>query len=227
MKKFLFNQLIKILLYPAPTVLITKEEEKQFINILENGINSDRELEYSIEIPKYKFLYYLTKEKNIVLHGSNHKTIQQFEPREQTLFNNETVKAVFATKDPIWPMFYAILNKENIVDNFRNGCLRGKGRNYHFYSLTKETVEKDPWMDGMLYLLPSENFSLVGKGPVSFDEWISYEYVKPIAKIQIQPKDFYFINKVSTHNINESLIKTWFLYKIRTILKKIAPNHSK
>lgn len=69
----------------------------------------------------------------------------------------------------------------------------------------------------MIYLLSEYTFSFIGKGPVQFSEWISKKSITPIAKIEIEPSDFYFIDKVATHRSNESTIKSWLLYKLRNI----------
>ena len=143
-KKALANILLRILFYPSPKITITKEEEKLFNGLYEETMKKpDKQIKYNLPIPKYKFLYYLSNNKPIVLHGSNIKFINSFEPREQTLYNGKKATAVFATKDPIWPVFYATLQKEKIEGNIRNGALSTNGKKtFHFYSLTKPTSYK-------------------------------------------------------------------------------------
>lgn len=43
--------------------------------------------------------------------------------------------------------------------------------------------------------------------------------------IPVDPSDFYYLNRVSTHKTNESLAKTWLFYKVRNLIsyKKKAP----
>lgn len=41
-----------------------------------------------------------------------------------------------------------------------------------------------------------------------------------MAKIDVEPSDFYFLNKIATHQIDESIAKTWMLYKLRTMINK-------
>jgi hypothetical protein len=98
----------------------------------------------------------------------------------------------------------------------RNGCLELKnGSKFQFYSITKESNMKWPWMNGMIYFLPMDTFNKVSDGIVSFDEWISREPVLPKARIEVSIDDFYYHDKVSLHNSDEPLIKTWLLYKLR------------
>ncbi|WP_069201894.1 hypothetical protein [Bacillus niameyensis] len=199
---------------------ISKKEENLFNNLLENSLKRpDKTIDYKLAIPKYKFLYYATKQKSFVLHGSNNKYIDSFEPRKQTLYNGKWTTAVFATKDPIWPIFYAIFNKEKIVGNMRNGSVSANGKKpFHFYSLTKPTLQNEPWTNGMIYLLQEDSFRHISQGTIQFDEWISDEAIEPIAKIEVEPDDFYFLNKVATHRSDESVMKAWLFYKIRSLL---------
>ncbi|MBS4218823.1 hypothetical protein KHA96_10910 [Bacillus sp. FJAT-49711] len=222
MKTTLINILLRILFYPLPEISISGKEEKVFHDLFETSSKkADKLIEYNLAVPKYKFLYYLTKSRLVVLHGSNQKEIHTFEPRRQTLYNGEIVEAIFATKDPLWPIFYAILDKAKIVGNIRNGSVSTNGhRSFHFYSLTKPTLINSPWTSGMIYLFPHDSFTKISKGAVQFNEWISERPITPIAKIEIEPSDFYFIERVVSHRSDESLIKSWLLYKLRSLLFK-------
>ncbi|CAM5194571.1 hypothetical protein UACE39S_03786 [Ureibacillus acetophenoni] len=222
MMRVLANLLLRLLFYRLPNITINKDEEELFNHLFNTAIKKpDKLIEYNLSIPKYKFFHYLSNAKPVIFHGSNHLSIDSFEPREQTLYNGKLANAIFATKDPIWPVFFAILDKKKIVGNFRNGSLTANGqKSYHFYSLTKQTKSNEPWTSGMVYILPEESFSYLGKGAIQFNEWISNEPVSPLAKIAVKPDDFYFLHKVATHQSNESIIKSWLLYKFRTKTKK-------
>ncbi|WP_442599812.1 hypothetical protein [Neobacillus sp. D3-1R] len=221
MKSFFINIFLRFFFYPCPKVRYSKEEEKLFNDMFEEGCkNTDKLIPYTLSLPKYQFLQYLSDTKSIVFHGSN-KIIEVFEPREQTLFNGEMTKAVFATKDPIWAMFYATLRKESIVDNIRNGSISANQKQwYHFYSLTQATFSNQPWEKGYIYILSTKTFEAPAKGLIQFNEWVSKKPVSAICKIEVTPSDFYFLNKVACHDPNESISKTWFRYKFRTIFLK-------
>lgn len=221
MKTILINILLRILFNPLPKLSINEDEEKAFNHLFENSCKkADKLIEYNLAFPKYKFLYYLTKNKRVVLHGSNQQEVHTFEPRKQTLYNGEMATAIFATKDPMWPIFYAILDKRKIVGNIRNGSISANGKSFfHFYSLTKPTFINEPWTTGMIYILPEETFINVSKGAIQFNEWISENAVSPFAKMEVEPSDFYFLKKVASHRSDESAIKTWLLYKVRTLIK--------
>lgn len=218
----IMSLLFSMLLYPSPTITFTTEETRQYDQLLATMQENEILIDYNLPYPKYRFLHYLSLQDNYVFHGSNHPNITSFEPKQQTLFNNAITTAVFATTEPIWSMFYAVFNRQNLVGNFRNGCIIGRNKKYHFYSLTKSTFNTDPWTEGMLYLLPRQAFHRSGEGTadkLQFDEWISLTPVSPHWKMTITPADFYFLDKVAIHPDNEPLWKSWLLYKARTRLR--------
>jgi hypothetical protein len=218
----IISLLFSMLLYPSPTISLTTEETQQYDQLLEAMQENEILIEYNLPYPKYHFLHYLSLQGNYVFHGSNHPNITSFEPKQQTLFNNEITTAVFATMEPLWSMFYAVFDRQKMVGNFRNGCIIGRNKKYHFYSLSKSTFDTDPWTEGMLYVLPRETFRRSGEATadkLQFDEWISLAPVSPKWKLKIAPVDFYFLNKVAIHPDNEPLWKSWLLYKVRTRLR--------
>lgn len=224
LRKALLRFLIRTLLHPAPKITISQAEEKQF-QLLFERINNDnnrstKEITYDLTIPKYKFFYYLSQQ-SFIFHGSNEQEINEFQPRKQTLANGKQVQAIFATKDPIWSLFYATLNKQKIVGSIRNGSLSvDDKRSYHYYSLTKETINNNPWTSGTIYIFNDQDFTYVGEGSVQFNEWICHYPITPLAKINVEPSDFYFLHKIAIHHSDESNVKTWLLYKLRTLFNK-------
>lgn len=214
----MIHWLIRILLYAAPKPDIGDGQRAEFEALLDKlEQSSDPLIIYDLPYPKWQFIHYLSLQGRWVFHGSNHTEIETFEPREQTLYNNERARAVFASTDPIWPFFYAVFRRDRLIGSFRNGCIVQGNRQYHYYSLNRSTMANEPWTDGMLYILPRDTFTRSGEGGVQFDEWISREPVKPVWKIAVAPEDFYFYRKVAAHADNESMTRTWLLYKLRTL----------
>lgn len=217
MKRFLLNILLTILFYRSPRSDFTEEEINAFDKLYSDAVNGDGVVRYSSKFPKWRFIQYVSKRKNVLLHGSNNGSIQTFEPRKQTLYNGELVEAVFATKDGIWPMFYAVLDKNKLQGSIRNGCLEVRGnRKFYYFSMTKETRANNPWTKGTLYFLPMDSFEKVSHETISFDEWISKTFVTPLAKLDVDVSDFYYHHKVTAHKDGESLYKTMFMYKLRS-----------
>ncbi|GAA0349598.1 hypothetical protein [Bacillus horti] len=219
----MISVLLTLLLKRSSSIKFTEEEIVAYDKLL-TAIGEGKLITYDLNYPKYRFLQYATSKKEYVLHGSNNPDIHEFEPRRQTLYNNEWTKAVFATTDSNWAIFYAVFNRSQLIGNFRNGCIiRGKSK-FHYFSLNESTMKRDPWTDGVVYLLPKDTFTHSGQGKIQFDEWISEEPVKPVGRLAIDLNDFTYKNKVAVHKDNESMVKTWLLYKARILvgsLKKV------
>lgn len=216
MKTKLIIFIMNLLFYRSPKISFSEQEIDEYNLIFNDAINRDGLINYTSQFSKQRFIQYIASNKNVLLHGSNNKMITEFEPRRQTLYNGKYVNAVFATKDGLWPVFYAILDKTKVSRNIRNGCLETiNGNKFYFFSLTQETYLNNPWTNGMIYFVPHETFTKASNEIVSFDEWISKEPVRPIAKLVVDWTDFYFLNRITIHHYNEPIIKTWLLYKWR------------
>ncbi len=213
--KEMMSLLFSILLYPSPTVVFSTDEIEQYEE-LSKSVEEGCLIDYPLPYPKFRFLQYLSLKGNYVFHGSNHHNIERFRPREQTLYNNVKTTAVFATTEPLWAIFFAVFNRSSLIGSFRNGCMIGRNKKYHYYSINESTIKNSPWTEGMLYILPKDKFHKSGQGKVQFDEWICPESVVPKGKIRVSVSDFYFLNKVAVHKDRESLFRTWLFYKART-----------
>lgn len=221
--KQMISILLKMLFYPSPKINFCPAEVAEYDKLLSQDYNEKLNIK-DLSYPKYRFLHYLARSGDFVFHGSNNLDIDEFEPREQTLFNGKLTKAVFASAEPHWSMFYAVFDRSKLVGSFRNGCLVFKRKKYHYYSLNKSTLNTNPWTTGKIYILPKNQFKPSDTAKVHFDEWISHDLVKPVGQIKVSATDFFYIKKVSTHKVNESNVKTWLLYKFRT-LKSIKKNN--
>lgn len=208
--------LLGLLFYRSPVFKFTEDEVNEYERLYSDAVRNKSEIMYASTFPKFRFAQYIAMTKPVIMHGSNHKNIEQFELRKQTLFNGKYVEAIFGTKDGIWPLFYAVFDRSKVVGNFRNACLKVKAsQSYYFFSITSETKNKAPWTSGMVYILPQDTFKMVSHSVVSFDEWISESPVLPITKIEVGPQDFYFIDKVASHKAEEPLFISWIFYKRR------------
>src|SRR5918994_110831 len=72
-------------------------------------LDLDRIVHASGGVTPWQFLCGLAERREIAFHGTGDPNIESFEPREPVDFAPfGQQKAVFATTDPIWAMFYAI-----------------------------------------------------------------------------------------------------------------------
>lgn len=194
----------------------TGEEVQAFEAAYAAALNEGTSIRYSGPYPKHRLIQYIAQHHAVLLHGSNQMDIEQFEPRRQTLYNGEYVEAVFATKDGIWPVFYAVLDRSRLKGNFRNACFIGTGsKRYYYFSLTRDTLADYPWTAGTVYFLPEHTFRKSGEGYIDFAEWVSPSFVKPLTQIEVEPNDFLYRNHVACHNSKESIITSWLCYKLR------------
>jgi hypothetical protein len=206
LKKALLDitHLLKIKELDLPKQAITEFEElyTRYISIGAGSLFS-----YTSEYPLYMFLNYLIEEKGVLIHGSNNPNIREFEPRNSSLFNGTPIKAVFASSDGVWSIFFAVLNRDGYEGSIRNLCLTvttKRGKKHYYYFSTNSSNALNRWVNGTIYIFPKSPFKQGGIG----DEWVCEDRIKPLAKISVTPNDFPFIEKVSIHKDTDSITKT-------------------
>ncbi|TMW70951.1 hypothetical protein [Alteribacter natronophilus] len=184
------------------------EAVEEFEGLYERFIatGSGHAFTYTGQYPVWQFLHYMIENKHIVVHGSNSSTIDEFIPRESTLFTGSPVKSVFAATDGIWSLFFAVRKKEGYEGSIRNLCLTVPGKKgimrYYYFSVNEEMGEC--WTDGTIYFLSRDSFR---QGGIR-DEWVSDKPVRPLAKMAVTPADFPFLNEVRRHRETDPAWKT-------------------
>jgi hypothetical protein len=145
------------------------------------------------------FLADLEAGGDVLFHGSNSRTLELLEPRDQTTFHGTRVRAVFATPDPVWPLFFAVTATE-IVGSRWNMCAlpdRPGRRTRYYFSLG--TPRADFWTGGAVYVFDRAAFEPSDEP----SEWIAREAVRPVAVVSVRPEDFPFRDRVFTHRAGE------------------------
>lgn len=167
---------------------------------------------YTLAAPKWQFLCWLADTKDILLHGSGNGQIAQFEPRKSSdieEFGNR--QAVYAASDGLWPIYYAILNREQYPMSLINGCFHvadadgALGETFYFYSISRDALRERPWRQGFVYLLPRQGFEQQSplptrQGDLHISQWASLAPVKPLAKITVSAEDFPFLGQIRGHD---------------------------
>jgi hypothetical protein len=156
------------------------------------------EIAYDAAAPKHDFFRYLLERRPVLLHGTGDASIDRFEPRRQTDYDNEWTFAVFATDDPIWPIFFATVNRP-VARSLINACSRRYGESHYYFSIGTDPRARDAWRSGWMYVLPRETFRLHPSGP----EWLSPVPVRPLARLRVDPTDFPFRGDVVQHTLGE------------------------
>jgi hypothetical protein len=129
----------------------------------------------------------------VLFHGSNARAIDVFEPRDQLTARDRPVRAVFATSDPLWAMFFAVIDRAEAVGLW-NTCLRpedtGLTRSRYFFAVSGKS--RSVWTEGAVYLLPRSAFQPSDMSA----EWIAFEPVEPLEVVRVTRDDFPFSDRV-------------------------------
>lgn len=106
-------------------------------------------------------------------------------------------------------MWFAVIDRSKIDGSIRNGVFNFSADtetlDVYNFSVHHEYLGKDIWRTGTLYLLPPETFSPIPfypGGPPS-NEWASTVELRPIARLDIRPEDFPFLDRVGGHDDSE------------------------
>ena len=198
---------------PRPKMNLSDESVADFERLFDEAVSSGPQamINYSLSAPKWQFLCYVCERKGVVLHGSGAADIGEFEPRKADdigEFGNR--RAVYAASDGIWPIYFAIANRENAVTSLVNGCFRvvealATSDPHYFFSINADAFAKQPWRDGVVYLLPDDSFEPqplqpFGGAKIEIAQWASPTAVKPLAKLVVAPEDFPFLTQVRSHD---------------------------
>ncbi len=199
---------------PRPETAVHDGEAERFDELLRRAIadGPDQPIAYDLPDPKWRFLSHAAETGRFVLHGSGAPDIREFEPRQSNdtrEFGNR--RAVYAASDGIWPMFFAIVDRERFPHmSINNGCFRvlgpsGVGVPYYFFSIDGAVHAQEPWRRGTVYLLPADTFEQDAidddpDGSFESAQAASLEPVIPVAKLTVEPDDFPFRQQIRRHD---------------------------
>ena len=163
------------------------------------------------DVDAWKFLCGVADRRRIAFHGTGNGGIESFEPRQPIDFAPfGDQMAVFATSDPIWAMFYAIVDRDRYEITLNNGCillLDSRGRSgipHYYFSISRQVLEEGPWRDGHVYLLPADTFveqpaGAYGGNSARVPQLASRVPVAPFARLRVFPRDFPFLAQIRGH----------------------------
>lgn len=173
---------------------------------------SSRPIPYDLPQPRWQFICHVADTRDVVLHGSGNPDIALFEPRQPndtTVFGNQ--RAVYAASDGLWPMYFAILDRDTFSIFLINSSLRferdgeGLSEPHYFFSISRKALEQRPFRRGTIYFLPRRTFTQqspqVHDGQtVHFPQWASHVPAAPLCKIEVAPEDFPFLEQMRGHD---------------------------
>jgi hypothetical protein len=157
---------------------------------------------------RWEFLCALADRRRIAFHGTGDPRIERFEPREPVDFAPfGSQRAVFATTDPLWAMFYAVVDRDRHALTLNNACvvLEDAGKAYYYFSISRDALPRRPWRTGYLYFLPVDTF-VEQRGDVyaglraRVPQLASPVAVTPFARLRVSPASFPFLEAIRGHD---------------------------
>ncbi|MEP7357060.1 MAG: hypothetical protein ABI847_07460 [Anaerolineales bacterium] len=188
--------------------------EAAFDALLESTLRAGGcpEIPFTLPSNKWQFLCHVAEHHDIVLHGSGDPNIAVFEPRQSNdLIEFGNQKAVYAASDGIWPIFFAVVDRERYAISVANACVQiadpaGVVHGpYYVFSISRPALARQPWRTGTVYLLPRQTFAAqspvpFGSNEVRIAQLASTQPVRPLAKITVAPSDFPFLHQIRGHD---------------------------
>lgn len=196
-----------------PEMVLDAGKEADFAELLDEVLGGDGGLlDYTLPYPKHEFLRYLAAQDRFIFHGSPKADIEEFSTRRTSMELNDkngrgNVQGIYGTHDGLWPLFFAVVDRDKITGSIRNGVQFYQNDDgdevgvYHF-SVNQEWLDKNPWRSGTLYVLPRQTFRqmpMTASGGLS-NEWVSEVPVRPLVRIAVAPEDFPFLAQVGGHD---------------------------
>lgn len=167
------------------------------------------------------YLSWLATHRDVLFHGSQRGDISVLRPDREsgdsTAFGNQ--RAVFATDDPVWAMWFALLTRGTAFRSTRNGAwsIRGSHNRHYFFSVDTDLPDADILTAGYLYVLPRAGFTREpSAGLVRSAQWASPSPVRPLARLVVASDDFPFAGAVARHTPADSMLTT---------LRTVRANH--
>ena len=139
--------------------------------------------------PVHELLTHLVDRHGLLLHGSNHTTLEVLEPQPARDLDT-TLHAVVACDDGIWPLFYAVVARDR-VEGVVTACTHLGRRRFYVFALFGDPSAPTTWVDGVVYALPPAGFRREWG-----NEWVSPDSVRPQLRVRVRPTDFPLLDTV-------------------------------
>jgi hypothetical protein len=162
--------------------------------------------------PRLGFLRWLAENRAVTFHGSPRDDLRELaterRSRDATAWGNQ--RAVYASTDPVWAIYFACLRRDRGWTGTKNGSLgRAGGPLYprrYFFLHNRDSASPDRFGPGSLYLLSPATFVADDPlaGAIDTAHLVSYEPVEPLARIDVTPEDFPFRDRLRYYREGEA-----------------------
>jgi hypothetical protein len=157
----------------------------------------------TIPEPRLDFLRWLASNRAVVFHGSPRADLVELSTerasRDATMWGNQ--RAVYATRDPVWAIYFACLNRGGAFTGTRNGTIGSAGGplypRVYFFAHNRGSATPDRFGPGSLYVLPGDTFE-TDRPHLGLDtaHLVSRVPVAPLARIDVTPDAFPFRHRI-------------------------------
>jgi hypothetical protein len=162
--------------------------------------------------PRLDFLRWLAENRDVVFHGSPRDDLQELsterKSRDSTAWGNQ--RAVYASTDPVWAIYFACLRRDAGWTGTRNGSMGLAGgplypRRY-FFLHNRGSASPERFGPGSLYLLSPAGFVADEPlaGAIDTAHLVSREPVRPLARLDVTPADFPFRDRIRYYRDGEA-----------------------
>lgn len=197
----------------APLVRPDPARDRAFAALFDSILErrDGRWIDYRLPYPVHEFLRFAGDRQAVLFHGSPRPDLDEFRPqrtsyelRDRTGRGNR--QAVYATHDPLWSMFFAVVDRSRLTGSIRNGVQyyhnrHGEPLALYNFSINRRHLAEQPWRTGTLYFLPPDSFErLPLAGEALSNEWASPVAVRPLARLRVEPDDFPFLHQIGGHD---------------------------
>jgi hypothetical protein len=141
--------------------------------------------------PRLHFLDWLHAARGVVFHGSPRGDLTELSTQRRSQDTTEwgNQEAVYASSDPVWSTYFAVLRRDNGWTGTRNGSF-GIGRvRFYVFAHNRGSESPDRFGPGTLYVLPGDTF-VAQKARIDTAHLVSPVPVRPLARLAVTPADF-------------------------------------
>ena len=193
----------------------SEEERAEFEAAADRVMSAGGVLVEELPDDKLRFLMWLPDHRPVLFHGSANPHIEELlairMSRDPNQFGDQ--QAVYATPDPIWAAWFALVRRDGGFRGMRNGSMGLPGPSVYprwYYLAVHRTDGVARFDPGTLYVLPREGFTperpnggLGGGG-----QMVSHESVKPLARIALDPADVPLLDLTGVIEPEEKELRT-------------------
>ena len=169
---------------------------------------------YDLAQPKWWFLHHAIG-CGLLLHGSNERAIDEFRTRQTFDAHGTPIDAVFASDDAVWPLYFAVVNREALDGGYINWCEHVRDESRYVFSIGADPRDGRSWRSGVVYLLPRGTFNAT---PAS-RELVSPVAVRPRARLHVEPDGFPFRTQTLAHRRGDTPNRV----VLRHALRRLSP----